>query len=48
LKRRGMKSIVIRPFLVDYEWVTAVKKGRFEPPGRAEKPIVLPNPRNPL
>jgi len=26
LKARGMTQISIRPFLVDYEWVTAVKK----------------------
>ena len=36
LKARSMTQISIRPWLVDYEWVTAVKKGRFQPPGRAE------------
>ncbi len=36
LKARNLHHISIRPFLVDYEWVTAVKKGRFQPPGRAE------------
>jgi len=35
LKARDLRNISIRPFLVDYEWVTAVKRGRFQPPGRA-------------
>jgi ubiquinone/menaquinone biosynthesis C-methylase UbiE len=35
LKMRKMRSISIRPFLVDYEWVTAIKNGTFRPPGRA-------------
>ncbi len=40
LKAREMRNISIRPFLVDYEWVTAVKKGRHRPPGRANSPDV--------
>ncbi len=31
LKARGMTHISIRPFLVDYEWVTAVKKSYHLP-----------------
>ena len=38
LKARDLRNISIRSFLVDYEWVTAVKKGRFQPPGRADDP----------
>ncbi len=41
LKARNMRAISIRPFLVDYEWVTAVKRGRFLPPGRAEDPDII-------
>ena len=40
LKALAMKNISIRPFLVDYEWVTAIKKGSFVPPGRAEMPEI--------
>ncbi len=40
LKARGMTAISIRPFLVDYQWVMAVKKGQFLPPGRADDPHV--------
>ena len=41
LKARDMRAISIRPFLVDYEWVTAVKRGRFSPPGRANDPAII-------
>ncbi len=41
LKSRGMTAISIRPFLVDYEWVSAVKKGAFTSPGRAQDPLAL-------
>jgi len=41
LKALDMRNISIRPFLVDYEWVTAVKRGRFVPPGRADAPDIL-------
>ena len=40
LKALALRNISIRPFLVDYEWVTAVKKGRFVPPGRADAPDI--------
>jgi ubiquinone/menaquinone biosynthesis C-methylase UbiE len=38
LKALSMKNISIRPFLVDYEWVTAIKEGSFASPGRAALP----------
>jgi len=41
LKANAMRNISIRPFLVDYEWVTAIKKGSFHPPGRADHPRAL-------
>lgn len=38
LKANGLRSVSIRPFLVDYEWVTAIKKGSFHAPGSADDP----------
>jgi ubiquinone/menaquinone biosynthesis C-methylase UbiE len=40
LKAHALRNISIRPFLVDYEWVTAIKRGRFIPPGRANEPDI--------
>lgn len=40
LRDQGMHAISIRPFLTDYEWVTAIKKGHFLPPGRADAPDI--------
>ena len=41
LKFYDMKNIHIRPFLVDYQWVTATKQGRYQPPGRADAPEII-------
>jgi ubiquinone/menaquinone biosynthesis C-methylase UbiE len=40
LKAHALRNISIRPFLVDYEWVTAIKRGSFTPPGRADDPDI--------
>jgi ubiquinone/menaquinone biosynthesis C-methylase UbiE len=40
LKTHALRNISIRPFLVDYEWVTAIKRGSFTPPGRADDPDI--------
>ena len=34
LQGLGQKDVVIRPFLVDYEWVSSIKPGYEEPSGR--------------
>ena len=47
LKANALRGISIRPFLVDYEWVTAIKKGSFHPPGRAEAPRAVHLPGRP-
>ncbi|MCO6449782.1 MAG: class I SAM-dependent methyltransferase [Caldilineales bacterium] len=39
LQVRGQRNIKIRTFLVDYDWVSSVKAGIFERPGRAQDPI---------
>ncbi|RME80754.1 MAG: class I SAM-dependent methyltransferase [Caldilineae bacterium] len=41
LKQLGQRRITIRPFLVDYEWVSSVKSGSFVAPGRADDETVL-------
>ena len=35
-KSLGLHHIAIRPFLVDYEWVSSTKAGSYRPPGRAD------------
>ncbi|NOX61841.1 MAG: class I SAM-dependent methyltransferase [Chloroflexi bacterium] len=35
LKALDQRQIIIRPFLVDYEWVSSIKAGAYQPPGRA-------------
>jgi len=35
-QRLGLRRVFIRPYLLDYEWVSACKAGQFQPPGRAE------------
>ena len=37
----GQRHISIRPFLVDYEWVSSAKAGSFRPPGRADAPTLI-------
>jgi len=39
----GQRHISIRPFLVDYEWVSSTKAGTFRSPGRANDPTLIGN-----
>ena len=39
----GQRHISIRPFLVDYEWVSSAKAGAFRSPGRATDPTLIGN-----
>ncbi len=42
LKELGQRQITIRPFLVDYDWVSSVKAGAYRAPGRgAEAPAIF-------
>ena len=35
-KALDLQHVKIRTFLVDYDWVSSVKSGVFQPPGRAD------------
>ena len=37
----GQRHVRIRPFLVDYEWVSSTKAGTFRSPGRANDPTLI-------
>ncbi len=41
LRELGQRHISVRPFLMDYEWVSSTKTGQFRSPGRADDPIVI-------
>lgn len=36
-KDLGQRHVTIRPFLVDYEWVSSSKAGHYQVPGRADE-----------
>jgi len=41
LREMGQRHISIRPFLIDYEWVSSTKAGQFRSPGRADDPTMI-------
>ncbi len=41
LREMNQQHISVRSTWVDYEWVSSVKKGVFQPPGRANDPAAL-------
>jgi len=41
LQEMGQRHISIRPFLMDYEWVSSTKAGQFRSPGRADDSTMI-------
>lgn len=41
LREMGQRHISIRPFLIDYEWVSSTRAGQFRSPGRADDSTMI-------